>query len=173
MRKINLGQTMGILANVGVIAGIVFLAVELNQNTEQLALELQWQINQRMIENNRDLIGDDPTPVFAKSVLTPEELSYEEFQVASPMVFNFLNVWEDRYFLYRAGLIPDEEWKKFIDEDIGSTLGYEFAQAFWHEAKNNYEAGLVEYVDAILPNVETDANYQIWQGTMARIRRRK
>ena len=118
-------------------------------------------------------MGDDPTPIFAKSVLTPEELSYEEFQVASAMVFNFLNVWEDRYFLYQAGFIPDEEWKKFIDEDIGFTLGYEFAQAFWQEAKSNYEAGLVEYVDAILPNVETDANYQIWQGTMARIRRGK
>ena len=36
MKKIDLGQTLGILANLGVIAGIVFLAVELRQNTESL-----------------------------------------------------------------------------------------------------------------------------------------
>jgi hypothetical protein len=39
MQKINLGQTISILANVGVIAGIVFLAVEIGQN--HTALEEQ------------------------------------------------------------------------------------------------------------------------------------
>ena len=36
MKKIDLGRTIGILANVGVLAGILFLAVELRQNTESL-----------------------------------------------------------------------------------------------------------------------------------------
>ena len=36
MKKIDLGQTITILANVGVIAGIVFLAVEVRQVGEQL-----------------------------------------------------------------------------------------------------------------------------------------
>ena len=39
MKKIEFGQTVGILANTGVIAGIVFLAVEISQN--QGALEEQ------------------------------------------------------------------------------------------------------------------------------------
>ena len=36
MKKIDPGQTIQILANVGVIAGIAFLAVELRQNNELL-----------------------------------------------------------------------------------------------------------------------------------------
>lgn len=39
MKKIDVGQTVSILANFGVIAGIVFLAVELRQNNEFLAAE--------------------------------------------------------------------------------------------------------------------------------------
>lgn len=39
MKKIDLGQTIAILANLGVIAGIVFLAVELRQNSDQLAAQ--------------------------------------------------------------------------------------------------------------------------------------
>lgn len=39
MKNIDLGQTLNTLANVGVIAGIIFLAVELNQNNEFLELE--------------------------------------------------------------------------------------------------------------------------------------
>lgn len=85
MKKIDLGQTITILANVGVIAGIVFLGIELNQNTRQLALELEWQVNDRMIQNNRDLMGTNPVSVFVKSVVSPEELTYEEFQAASAL----------------------------------------------------------------------------------------
>jgi len=36
MKKIDLGQTIGILANIGVIAGIVFLAIEVRQNQRVL-----------------------------------------------------------------------------------------------------------------------------------------
>jgi hypothetical protein len=36
MKKIDLGQAIGIIANVGVIAGILFLAFELRQNNEYM-----------------------------------------------------------------------------------------------------------------------------------------
>jgi len=39
MKKIDLGQTIMILANVGVLAGIFLLAFELQQNSEQLQLQ--------------------------------------------------------------------------------------------------------------------------------------
>jgi hypothetical protein len=170
MKKIDLGQTITILANVGVIAGIVFLGIELNQNTRQLALELQWRVNDRMIQNNRDLMGANPVSVFAKSVDSPEEMTFEEFQAAGALVFNFLGVWEDRYFLYEAGLIEDEEWKEFIDDDIFFTLGYRFAQEFWQESKSLFEPEFVEYVDQKIQSVDANANYQWWLDTMERLR---
>jgi len=47
MKKIELGQTISILANLGVVAGIVFLAIELRQNNDQLAAQIT--INQHQI----------------------------------------------------------------------------------------------------------------------------
>ena len=49
MKKIDLGQTITILANVGVIAGIVFLAVELQQNNELLEAEARQALVDRRI----------------------------------------------------------------------------------------------------------------------------
>ena len=49
MKKIDLGQTIQILANVGVIAGIVFLATEVRQN--QASLEEANRLNERMIQD--------------------------------------------------------------------------------------------------------------------------
>ncbi len=156
---------IAVIANVGILAGLVLVAIELNQNTKQLSLELMWQVNERMIENNRTLLGDNPTPTYVKSIMNPEELTFEEFQVASAFVLNFLGVWEDRHFLYQAGLLSDEDWKRFIDDDISYTLGNRFAQEFWRTTKHIFEPELVQYVDEKLPDVDTDASYQWWLDT--------
>ena len=39
MKKVDIGQTVSILANIGVIAGIIFLGVEIQQNNEALAVQ--------------------------------------------------------------------------------------------------------------------------------------
>jgi hypothetical protein len=39
MKKIDLGQTISIVANIGVVAGIVFLGIEIRQNTQALEAE--------------------------------------------------------------------------------------------------------------------------------------
>jgi hypothetical protein len=41
MKKIDLGQTIQMLANIGVIAGIAFLAVEISQNTGMLEAQME------------------------------------------------------------------------------------------------------------------------------------
>ena len=51
MKKIDLGQAITILANVGVIAGIVFLAMELQQNNALLAAQASY--SQFSIERER------------------------------------------------------------------------------------------------------------------------
>ena len=44
MKKIDFGQSITILANLGVIAGIVFLGVELNQNQQTLEQQLSLDL---------------------------------------------------------------------------------------------------------------------------------
>ncbi len=50
MKRIDLGQTITILANVGVIAGIIFLAVELRQNNELMEAAARDAQNVRLQE---------------------------------------------------------------------------------------------------------------------------
>jgi len=48
MKKIDVGQAAGILANLGVIAGIVFLAVEIGQNNELMRAAARDAQNERI-----------------------------------------------------------------------------------------------------------------------------
>ena len=47
MKKFDLAQTVGVLANLGVIAGIAALVIELNQNTAHTRALLMDQIQSR------------------------------------------------------------------------------------------------------------------------------
>lgn len=59
MKKMDLGATINTLANLGVIAGIIFLAVELKQNNQLLQMEAKATLSEYM-QNGWDRIASDP-----------------------------------------------------------------------------------------------------------------
>ena len=58
MKKPDLGQTISVLAKLGVIAGIAFLATELKQNNELLRAEAEYNYLQNRL-CNRERIAED------------------------------------------------------------------------------------------------------------------
>ena len=67
MKKIDLGLTISILANVGVIAGIVFLALELQQNNSLLAAQARReQLDARTAAGSVELNNPDVARVTYK-----------------------------------------------------------------------------------------------------------
>jgi hypothetical protein len=62
MKKIDLGQTFQVLANVGVIIGLIFLTLEIRQNTSALIDESQWNAEVKNIEIIFDAARDTYKP---------------------------------------------------------------------------------------------------------------
>jgi len=58
MKKIDVGQTVGILANIGVIVGIVFLTVQIAQNNDQLASQTRNTIFELRAGLERDVVNN-------------------------------------------------------------------------------------------------------------------
>ncbi len=163
MKTDQVNRWLVVGANVGVLLGLIFVAVELNQNSEQLRLQLIFETTQKIFENNQDLLGDNPAPTISKSITNPEALTFEEYLVASSYVLNLMNEMEDRYFVYhQAGLISDEDWKRHIDENISWCLGNRFAQEVWRTTKSAFESELANYVDQALTNVSETDTYNYW-----------
>ena len=59
MKKIDVGQTISILANVGVIAGIAFLAIELQQNTQVLESQMRFSQSERETEVMEEFLRNE------------------------------------------------------------------------------------------------------------------
>ena len=58
MKKIDLAQSVGILANIGVIVGIIFLTVEIAQNNDQLASQTRNTIFELRAGLERDVVNN-------------------------------------------------------------------------------------------------------------------
>jgi len=106
LKKLDLGQAVGLLANLGVIAGIVFLGVELHQNNELMEAEARAARADRLRATAEHVFSDQAFADLLVKAGNQEVLTEsEELRVRS------FNLWRLRgleaYFVeYRAGLNP-------------------------------------------------------------------
>jgi len=135
----NVKSWISLLTNIGVLVGLFLLVIELKQNSQQLELQLQFQANQKIFENNRDLAGENIAATFVKAITTPKELTFEEGLAASSHIVNWLAVWEDKFFIYQNGLISEQEWKRDLDASLGWILGSSFAKKVWLSMRSEFE----------------------------------
>ena len=112
--RLNRWLTLG--ANLGVIAGIVFLAIELRQNTEATissaeldVTNLQTEFHMRLAEN-ADLARVYSVGQRDPAALTETERSQFRYLVAG--LFLFI---EGVYKQYRRGFIPVDGWTPYED----------------------------------------------------------
>jgi hypothetical protein len=149
MKKIDLGQILNTLANLGVIAGIVFLAMEIRQ-TNSIAIldarttELDQYNNWRMTLVEDDLLSDIWTRGLAGMLDDPLEI--RKFQLLC-MNYVWLSVtaWERGVELGRQTVVTTQTAirGRMLREDVGF-------QDCWDYVKDSIiEYGLSDYVDQV------------------------
>ena len=113
MKKLDSGQTISILANLGVISGIVFLAVEINQNTQATVAAASEELTNQSLEYFS--LGMD-NQVIARALhkdATGQELdSFERDQLQRHQYLNF-RVFESAYLQYLRGFYDESEWDRY------------------------------------------------------------
>ena len=116
MTRINLGQTIQTLANLGVIAGILFLGIEVQQNNELLGAQARATRTQVRLDLADAWISN---PELARALLKQRNgeplTAMDEFLLLYHAV-RVLAGWQYVYGEFRAGLldeseIPIENWR--------------------------------------------------------------
>jgi len=171
MNKNAINHWLTLAANFGVLVGIIFLAIEIRQNSNHLALQLEFsQPTQKIFEINRDLMDPAIARTMAKAIETPAELTFEEGLVATSFVLNQLNEWEDRYLIHKAGLVGEIDWRRHIRENIDWALGSQFAIETYLSNKGAFEVEFAEYVDSLLVEVSCDGTLSWWKDLHSKFR---
>ena len=143
MKKIDLGQTISIIANLGVIAGIVFLAVEIRQNNELLrAGARESQAESRAGTLERWATDGELMQLRLKASTSDPLTTAEEWRVALDFS-SIMTRLEHDYELYQRGRIeyvPVQGWVGIFDR-------WPYMRLLWPARRGNYSPVFVEFME--------------------------
>jgi hypothetical protein len=150
MKNIDLGQTIQTLANIGVIAGIVFLIFELRQNNA--ALESQSRMSHaegRSEYFNR--LSTDPVlmPIMVKARLGQPLDAVEEARLIAHYVAMFIS-WQWEWEESERGRLelPATAWQSAFAAGNTSPGNSSFALRAWEQNHQMLQPGFVAYIES-------------------------
>jgi hypothetical protein len=113
MEKIDLGQIIGIAANLGVLAGILLLVYELNQNRVMMQAQTRSAITDTGINIQLAAVGSTAYQQVIAKVQEGadfDELSGEEREAFRAWWTAIFRHWENVNYQHRIGLYEDSEY---------------------------------------------------------------
>lgn len=151
---IDIGQTITILANVGVIAGVAFLAFELRQNNALLAAQTRAIRQEFRVDyyaapiNNRDVADALIKRAEGKNLSKYEGLLLDRLAAITIANLQFV------YGEYKRGLlkesdIPFDNWAAVFDGRNAARRGYwTEVSEYWEANKElEFDRDFVDFVD--------------------------
>jgi hypothetical protein len=155
MKKIDLTATIQTIANVCVVLGIVFLALEVQQNTEAVRSATVQALSEQTYETVRLALENPDVREAIFAARRNEDLTEDQEEIMN-LVFNAsLRVRQNRYLQDRFGV---------LDEDVSSELGaggiYRMAlfRDYWAEEGDRYSQGFRDYVERVLLPLSASAD---------------
>ena len=106
--EIDLAQFVALVANIGVIAGLLFLAMEIRQNNKFLAAQARYSLRQYRADIADSLMLPhvlDATHKWARN----EEITPEEKSTGLMVALKIVELWEWQYGEHAAGMLRKEE----------------------------------------------------------------
>ena len=152
MKKIDLGQIITILANIGVIVGIAFLAVEINQGNRLARLQMRNDIAESIVAIS--LAGGDPASAqLLVRAQDPASLTPEERVMLDRRMDAVWRLRENIFYQYQNGLFDESEfmaesasWAGSFDTLIGRN--------HYCRARQFYSQGFIEVVESMLSSTD-------------------
>jgi hypothetical protein len=146
MKKIDLGQVIQVVANLGVVAGIIFLALEIRQNSDLLSSQTRFNNLQNQMSLATMLVEDGELTELVARVMDGETISRAESLRLRQMVIMVLNTWEYEYREFEDGRLARDELK--VDSKRQDYLLFsELAPGLWEQFKIGAHPPFIEFVE--------------------------
>ena len=150
MESSKFGYWLQIGANLGILAGLILVGLQMNQNSELLQLQLLRQDADSLIAAEQAYVGENFAEVWQKHIEEPENLTLAEMKIMESYLYSqSVYRWWTTYQLYDRGLVSETDWKTQIDENANYVLKHEYGLAWWAEVRRPGTTLPDEFLDYI------------------------
>ena len=102
-------------ANLGLMAGIVMVAIQTNQTSELTKDRLYFDRWEEHFNLGYATLAENPQEVIAKAKTTPEELTHTHLEAISNYLNSQLNYWHRIKRTGARGIIDSTDWRAMFD----------------------------------------------------------
>lgn len=148
MRKIE--NWMNVAASVGVLIGILFLALEIRQNTEMMRSQTRDSITEKQMMFSEWVTTE---PEMAAALVAagggPEAMTPDQRVMYAYFLAGVWREWENSYYQFEQGLFDEQEFMPRM-ERWRSQMQSPAARAQWQTSRAWYAPNFRARVDAIV-----------------------
>lgn len=168
MKKIDLGQMLTILANVGVIAGIVFLGMEIRQANRIALVTAEYELRNNFSAANEAILTNTELAEFVhQTMMLSTPLEGGDIEKARSLVFRNMNVWLAATFAYRNGIATETTYENILDNvraDVGAAKSNPDMLAMWRDGYERFPSlhatPVFVLIDELLDEYEQQSGLQ-------------
>jgi hypothetical protein len=165
MNSDNLNKWLSLGANLGVLAGIVLLAFEINQANLNARADMVSSFQDRWVSMDLSWQGEGFAAARAKAIENPEKLTLTEMIQLDGFMWSYLDHIGTNRQLWGLGVfdepLPSQE--KIISENAVLFFGNRYSQAWWAENRENIEPSTAALVDREIAKLSTDENLKYYK----------
>jgi hypothetical protein len=148
--KPDLSQTIQTLANLGVLAGIIFLAFEIRQNTAMTRAQITQSRADTAVAFAEAYFNSDYLPVIREKVIQGEALSVEDVERYDGYLRAALRNQDNNLQQYRQGLLSDNIPRNARLVALALLLDDSHGLSYWERSKSTFSDEFIEFVDQVL-----------------------
>ncbi len=150
----NLGEIIGAVA---VVVSLVYLAVQVRQNTRAQQTENFSRALDRVAAMQATLSQDPATSViFSKGVADPSKLTPKERMQFTWAMYELFGAFEFMFLAAKDNSIPEEIWQRWSSA-VAWWLTFPGVQAWWKVRPIPFANSFTSYVESLLENNPTNA----------------
>ncbi|NKC00030.1 MAG: hypothetical protein GKR90_16235 [Pseudomonadales bacterium] len=168
METSKIGHWLQVGANIGILAGLIMVGLQINQASYLVRNQLVSDQASDRMSTMENMLGENPAEIFAKAVTTPDQLTDAELVV--------MDSWMTREIIYArrvrqlvdSNIYPSEAWENHRGV-IDYAFGSKFGRKWWEVSRSQFvesDPRVVELVDSVIENLPNDDD---WKDYLAEI----
>ena len=149
-----------IVASLGLIGGLVLVAVQIRQTRNLARLQLQIEGTLAFQQVEIAMLGENPAEAWARSIRDPESLSPADVKIVDSYLIHEVNQWRRTAFREAEGLAEQGATERLVRENAWFYFGNPFAKRWWLTMKRDggWDPEFVRIVDAALAALDDTQN---------------
>lgn len=158
----KLNDWLRVIADLGILIGIVLVLLQMRQNENLMRAQIMNQYFDSYSSYEASFAGENLPTIWEKSMVEPENLTLAEMRALEAVTFSPLMRWINLYRQNEAGVLGDMDWKEEVEMDAAWIFKSPYSHAWWKYTSNGLlQSGylsedLFEVVEATINNPDSD-----------------